>query len=195
MGVPRHRPDAGGLDTTARPPSGPPPSDGARRRAGAGAFLDQVRAGFTEIYDLLWMDQAALAADRGPLARFANDPTRVLMRPTLTYAVLERLSRHPDVLRDMHVRERLLGQLDRPVAAHPILGRVVDAEREDLRDGDIPLFTARPSSRDLWTSSGVCLQDVLPDTGQGLVRLTMARLGPEDRTWQEWISGRPSPAS
>ncbi|MHA6785702.1 type 2 lanthipeptide synthetase LanM family protein [Pseudonocardia saturnea] len=150
-------------------------------------FLEEVRGGFTRIYDLLHRHRADLVDDGGPLARFRNDPVRVLMRPTLTYAVLERLSRHPDVLRDTEARESLLDGLRRPVTAHPVLGRVVDAERDDLRDGDIPLFTGRPSSRDLWTSTDERLPDVVPETGQDLVRRTVARLGPEDRAWQEWI--------
>ena len=66
-------------------------------------ILDHVEAitiGFATLYQLLQQHREELLSADGPLARFARDTVRVVLRPTLTYGLLLRSSFHPDALRD-----------------------------------------------------------------------------------------------
>lgn len=148
---------------------------------------DEVAAGFRSVYDVLCRDRADLLAPGGPVARFAHDEVRVIVRPTNSYAILLHASLHPDVLRDAADRDRLLDKLSGMVQAVPVLGRVVAAEHADLRAGDIPLFTGRPSSRHLWTSRGELLPEVLNESGLDRVRWRLEGMGPVDLIRQEWF--------
>ena len=150
-------------------------------------YASEVAAGFTSIYDLCRTHRADMVAKDGPVARFAADEVRVLVRPTRTYAALLHASLHPDVLRSAAERGKLLDKLSARVDALPVLGRVVGAERHDLAEGDVPLFTTRPRSRDLWTSRGVRLRNVIAPPGLDLVTTRLQRLGPADLARQQWF--------
>ena len=106
------------------------------------------------MYRLLCEHREELLSDEGPLARFAQDEVRVILRPTRTYASLLSESFHPDLLRDALERDRCSIGCGPRSSTGPHLARVVAAERDDLLNGDIPLFTTRPGSRDLWTGAG-----------------------------------------
>ena len=61
-------------------------------------------------------------------------------------------SHHPNVLRNTLDRDRLFDWLW-PAVEH--------AEREDLCKGDVPIFTTRPGSQNLWASSNKCIANFL----------------------------------
>jgi type 2 lantibiotic biosynthesis protein LanM len=69
----------------------------------------------------------------------------------------------------------------------PHLARVVPAEIEDLTDGDIPMFTTRPDSRDLWSSSGERVPEFFAEPSASHVRRRLERLGPKDLEQQLWF--------
>ena len=122
-------------------------------------YTEELEAGFKAIYHLLQEHRAALLSETGPLEAFANDEVRTILRATQTYAVLLRESFHPDMQRDALERDRLFAQLWLQVEHMPYLARVIQAETEDLEHGDVPVFTSRPNSRDLWTSTGERIAD------------------------------------
>ena len=53
---------------------------------------------------------------------------------------------HPDYLRDALDLDRLLDRLWVGVENNPHLLRLIKAERRDLIEGDVPIFTTRPES-------------------------------------------------
>ena len=67
------------------------------------------------------------------------------------------------------------------------MARVFPAERADLLQGDIPLFTTRPGTRDLWTAAGERLADFFAQSGLEQVRQHLGRLGDEDLQRQVWL--------
>jgi len=148
---------------------------------------DAIATGFVATYRLLEQQRAALLATDGPLARFAADEVRVILRPTQTYGVLLREGFHPDVLHDELDRAQLFDRLWGPVEHQRHLARVIPAELEDLAEGDVPMFTARPGSVDLWTSSGVRLPDFFDEPSLSHVHRLIGRLGAEDRERQLWF--------
>lgn len=143
--------------------------------------------GFRAMYRLLEHHRGELLAVEGPLERFADTEMRVILRGTDLYARLLLSSYHPDLLPSALLRDRLFDKLWLSVEQRPDLWRVVRAEIEDLAVGDVPRFTSRPSSADLYTSSGERVEDFFPHSGMELVRRRFAQLGERDLERQSWI--------
>ncbi|HSS48176.1 MAG TPA: type 2 lanthipeptide synthetase LanM, partial [Thermoanaerobaculia bacterium] len=114
-------------------------------------YRDEMTRGFATVYRLLASHRDEL---RREIARFAEDPVRVVLRPTRIYGLLLQESFHPDYLRDALDRDRLFDRLGLEVESQPNLARVIAAEHRDLSEGDVPSFSTLPSSHDLWTSRG-----------------------------------------
>ena len=94
---------------------------------------------------------------------------------------------HPDYLRDALDRERLLDLLWAGMEENPHLLPLIAAERRDLMEADIPIFTTRPVSNDIFTSTGEKINGFLEQTGLALSRKTVEVLGPEDLHKQIWF--------
>jgi type 2 lantibiotic biosynthesis protein LanM len=150
-------------------------------------YGDALVTGFTRIYQLLLRHRDALVADDGPLSRFAADQVRVIVRPTRIYAKMLEDSFHPDILRDARDHERFLDRLRVGIDICPHLARTIPAEHEDLRNGDIPLFTTQPGSRDVWTSAGERLPDLLAEPALTSARRRVGRLSSHDLDRQRWL--------
>jgi lantibiotic modifying enzyme len=116
-------------------------------------YIEAIIAGFTSVYRLLQEHREELLAADGRIAQFGDDEVRVVLRPTRNYGLILMESYHPDVLRNALDRDRLLDSLWADVKQNPALSRIIAAEQSDLLRGDIPFFTGRPKSRDLWTSA------------------------------------------
>jgi class II lanthipeptide synthase len=150
-------------------------------------YAEDLRVGFKSIYRLLQGHRDELLSENGPLARFANDELRTVLRATQTYAVLLRESYHPDMLRDSLDRERLFDRLWIQIEDFPYLARVIPAELEDLHHGDIPIFTSRPNSCDIGTSSSELIPGFFDESSLTCVRRRLAQLGDEDLERQLWF--------
>jgi type 2 lantibiotic biosynthesis protein LanM len=151
------------------------------------AHTESLLAGFTHVYELLRTHRDALMAEDGPLWRMRDAEVRVLMRPTLLYTSLLEDSLHPDVMRDALDRDRFLDKLWVDAERFPFIPRIVRAEREALEQGDIPLFTTRPGSRDVWAGADSRIPELFAEDGLSLVRGRLARFGPEDLAQQVWF--------
>jgi type 2 lantibiotic biosynthesis protein LanM len=155
--------------------------------ASARDHVPQVLAGFKGMYQLLLHNRAGLLHSAGPLANFEQDEIRVLLRPTRTYDQLLFESFHPDTLRDALERGLLLDRLWTVVPERPFMSSVIGAEQADLLQGDIPVFTTRPTSLLLYTASGEPIDGVLIETGMDLARRRIEQLSNQDMSRQEWF--------
>ena len=143
--------------------------------------------GFESMYRLLERHRNEMWASGGPLAAFADVPIRVVLRPTQLYATLLRESFHPDVLRDALDRDRLFDRLWETLEVQPNMRPAIPAELGDLRRGDIPMFTGRPSSRDLIDGAGNTIKDMLERPGIEQSQDRMAGFGDDDLAQQVWF--------
>jgi type 2 lantibiotic biosynthesis protein LanM len=150
-------------------------------------FLADVEAGFVEVYELLAASRAELLAPGGPLERFAQDEVRVILRPTSRYSELLIEGTHPDALRDALDRDRLFDGLWEIVQHRPELAALVPVEIEALWRGDIPLFTTRPDSTDLWADADRRFAGILPVTSMRQMRERLERFGHDDLACQLWL--------
>ena len=150
-------------------------------------YLGAIAEGLERMLRLLLRNRDELIRPDGPLAPFAETEVRVVLRPTQGYALLLQESLHPFSLGDALDRDRLLDHLWVAVENRPGLAAVIPWEHQDLSRGDIPYFTTRPDSRDLWTSGGRCLPGFLPASGLERMRELLARLDHEEIARQVWV--------
>src|SRR5262249_52281577 len=128
-----------------------------------------------------------LLAEDGPIAAFARDQVRVVLRPTRTYAMLLAESCHPDVLRLGFERDRLFDRLWRDVEMRPRIAELIAAETGDLRRGDVPVFTTRPDSTELWTSSDERMASFFEESSLSSARERIAEASDSDLSRQTWF--------
>ncbi|MGW3329479.1 type 2 lanthipeptide synthetase LanM family protein [Streptomyces rubiginosohelvolus] len=156
------------------------------------ALCDGFRAGYTAIHD----HRDELLHPDGPLRRFAGDEVRVVPRPTWTYTTLLDESTHPDLMRDATERHRVLSLLRTPLLGVPALSGVEDEEIAELWCGDVPVFTTRPGSAELWGGTGRTVAGPAPDgsatgadaaTGLARVEAKVRAMDTVDRQDQERI--------
>src|SRR6185503_19963340 len=69
----------------------------------------------------------------------------------------------------------------------PHLAKAIRAERDDLHNGDIPIFVTRPGSRDLWSSTRERIGDFLPESAMAGVRRRVEQLSENDLERQRWF--------
>ncbi|MCA9653960.1 MAG: type 2 lantipeptide synthetase LanM [Myxococcales bacterium] len=149
-------------------------------------FEGDLAEGFVAVYRALVEHRGALLADDGPIAAFADDEVRCVLRATRVYGMLLTEAFHPDHLRDGLERERLLDRIWVGVETMPHLRRVVGHERAELEHGDVPLFTTRVGSRDLWSGGGERVAEMLPTTGLQQVIERIRSLDESDLARQRW---------
>ncbi|MGT8956980.1 type 2 lanthipeptide synthetase LanM family protein [Bacillus cereus] len=150
-------------------------------------YVDSLKIGFSMIYRLLLTNRSELLSNDGPLTSFADDETRVILRATQTYATLLDESYHPDVLRDALDRDQLFDQLWVSVVHSPHLSKIIPAEQRALQNGEIPKFTTKPNSQDLWTCTGERIVNFLDKTGLEHVHERIKKLSEEDLEKQLWF--------
>jgi type 2 lantibiotic biosynthesis protein LanM len=150
-------------------------------------YEEDITTGFTAMYRLLQKHRGELLAAGGPLARFASDEVRAILRATQTYGAILRESYHPDVLRDALDRDRLFDQLWTQVEHTPHLARAMPFELADFQQGDIPMFSSRPHSRDLWSSSGERIPGFFAESSLTHVKQRLERLDDKDLEQQLWF--------
>ncbi|MGH2510292.1 MAG: type 2 lanthipeptide synthetase LanM, partial [Ktedonobacteraceae bacterium] len=148
-------------------------------------YKQSIIAGFTSVYQLLLEHREELLTTILP--RFTHDEVRVLVRPTQQYVMLQNDSTHPNVLRDALDRDRIFERLWLGTELEPHLAHLILAERADLWREDIPKFTTRPDSRDLFTAHGETIINFFPESSQNLTRKCIQRMGERDLTRQVWI--------
>ena len=151
----------------------------------AGDYAEAFVTGFRWVYRLILARRDELKTAGSVLDRFGEDEVRFIARATATYAVLLRTCQHPDLLRNALDRDQVLDRLWLGTAQYTQLTRLIPAEVRDLQSGNIPLFTSRPNSRDLWTSEGECIPEILERPTMALAWEGLNRLGEEDLEQQE----------
>ncbi|WP_103528573.1 type 2 lanthipeptide synthetase LanM family protein, partial [Streptomyces sp. SM12] len=173
----------GGRDGWSHGPGGSSPGPGGVDPADHAA---ELLHGFRSAYRALLAHRSALTAPGGLLERAAAEPVRLVVRPSQKYARLLTESLRPEALRDLAARRGAFGALFEDTG-RPVLRALAPYEREQLLDGDIPLFTTTPRSRAVRSSRGDTIEEALPGSALVAVRAKQERLGEEDLRRQEWL--------
>ncbi|MFI9388124.1 type 2 lanthipeptide synthetase LanM family protein [Kutzneria sp. NPDC052558] len=168
-----------------------------RREAEPRDYQAALLTGFQAGYDAIVEHRAELV---GLLRTCVEDEVRFVARPTQLYATLLDESTHPDVLRDALDRDSVFDLLWTDSLDDPTRRRLVPHEIADLWAGDVPMFTTRVGTRDVWSADGVRLPGLLAESGLAAVEAKLAGMGEVDRHNQEWLirasfATRPQPVT
>ncbi|MFI1035158.1 type 2 lanthipeptide synthetase LanM family protein [Streptomyces sp. NPDC020951] len=151
-------------------------------------FSDALLDGFRTGYETITGHREEFTAPGGPVHAFASDEVRMVVRPTRLYTTMLNELTHPDVLGDALDRDREFGILRALPVQADVGPRIVPQELVDLWAGDIPLFTHRPSGRDVVAGSGQVLTGVLAAPALEQVLAKIDAMGTVDLYDQEWIT-------
>jgi lantibiotic modifying enzyme len=165
-----------------------------RRRAGnlptldgrdvpAAAHEKALLEGFRHAYDAIVRHRT----DFLDLLEQCDDEVRVAVRHSRGYARLLTESTRPDLMRDGLLRDQALDVLWTESLHHPQRWRVCRDELADLWALDVPLFTTRPTSADLWSAAGHRLPGALERPGLANALAKVNAMSDVDRRDQEWI--------
>ena len=150
-------------------------------------YAEEIVGGFCSLYRVLAEHRQELLAPGSLLRGLANLEVRVLLRPTMIYSLMLRESFHPDFLRDALDRDRFFDKLWQQVPRRRMLQKLVLAEQNALREGDIPLFRALPGSRAIWTDAGACLEDFFSKSGLEMLEARLRSFSEKDLRRQVWF--------
>lgn len=125
-----------------------------KRRAESTDFLDDIRQGFADAYRVLLDHRDDLLAEDGVVASFERCDIRYLVRPTWHYAALLWDGIHPDYLLSGADRELAFERLWGAVDALPGIAPLILAERDALRNEDVPVFRVSAGDTTLRSASG-----------------------------------------
>ncbi|MEV4535217.1 type 2 lanthipeptide synthetase LanM family protein [Asanoa sp. NPDC049518] len=151
-------------------------------------FRTDLVDGFRDTYRLILRHRDELLAPDGPLAAFADDPNRVIVRPTRGYMTFLLESFHPDLLRDALDRDRFFENLWSAHSAVPGRAALIASEVAQLHDGDIPLFRGTPGSADLMDGDGrVVVADAFEQTGLRCAAERVGEMSEADLVRQTWF--------
>ncbi len=150
------------------------------------AHAEAMSGGFRAMRAWLVRERDLLLPPEGPLRRFARDRVRVVMRPTRVYGLLIDESWNPDVLREEAARDALFDRLQ-GLSDAVELRAVAKSERDDLRAGDVPVFTSQPGSRHLWDSRGESRRDLFAESALDEACRRLAAMDERDVEREAWL--------
>ncbi len=148
-----------------------------------------IERGFANVYQTILENREELLAPDGPLASFAGDDVRLILRGTRIYRLMELDGYHPDLLRDALDRDRHLDRLWLGVGNENLSPFVLRQEREELERLDVPLFSSRPGERRLYCGTGRHLDEFFESSGLEIVAARIGRLGERNLELQRWMVG------
>jgi type 2 lantibiotic biosynthesis protein LanM len=143
-----------------------------------------LQDGFRTGYDAITRHRAALLT---LLERCGEDEVRVAVRNSAGYARLLAESTRPELLRDGLVRDHAFDVLWTESTGHPLRWQACRDEIADLWALDVPLFTTRPNTTDLWSATGRRLPGVLARSGLASALAKVTAMNEVDRRDQQWI--------
>jgi type 2 lantibiotic biosynthesis protein LanM len=150
-------------------------------------FTSELIDGFAQTFNLLTTARSELLSENGPITRFSEDRVRVILRPTVAYTLLLLSGYHPHCLGDGISLDARFDRLLSVTYDKPSCEAVIAGERHDLWQGDIPLFTSRPASRHVWTSTGALIPNFFREAGLDCVRRRLSRMDDRNLDLQTWL--------
>lgn len=141
-------------------------------------YVHDVLDGFQQIYRMVLIDKPDF---RAYFERFTDLYSRYLVADTQKYSMLISLSYHPDLLKEKKKREDLFQILWKFKTRKSEYDDVIhNCEKEDLLQGDVPIFHVKYDSRHLYFHDKVVIEDYTDQTAMESVNETIENLSEKD---------------
>ncbi|MEQ9367537.1 MAG: type 2 lanthipeptide synthetase LanM family protein [Coleofasciculus chthonoplastes F3-SA18-01] len=167
----------GGMLTLAKGPS----LDGVN--LSLGNYVEELIAGFQQMYQFLLEQRNILLATDSPLATLAHQRVRFIFRSTNIYAFVLQKTLHPKFLRDGADRSIELDILSRALLAadsKPFIWPILKAEQQALEQLDIPYFIAYSDSDALTIAPNQVIETCFTKPSYDLMVSHLNQLSNED---------------
>jgi type 2 lantibiotic biosynthesis protein LanM len=153
-------------------------------------FIDEIVTGFEQMYRWLMLHQEKLLSQDSPLLLFADQECRFVFRNTRTYAAILNNSYHPDFMEVGIARSVGLDVLSRGFLKSlnkPDFWPILEAEKQDMEQLDIPMLTANTSSLHLNLANGTIIPDVFDKSSLERVFSDVQSLNETDLMFQSQV--------
>ncbi|MED7929204.1 type 2 lanthipeptide synthetase LanM family protein [Nonomuraea sp. LP-02] len=157
------------------------------KKANAYEYRDDILTGYRTAYRILQDHRADFLRQDGPLAAFADDEIRMILRPTQLYYTLLTESWHPDYQQDALDRDNFLDALWSGYPDLPQRDAVIASEVTQIRAGDIPIFHSRPGTRDLYAHGRLLVAGMFDRSGLDRSRERIEGMSHAHREQQSWF--------
>ncbi|MBR8834882.1 MAG: type 2 lantipeptide synthetase LanM family protein [Stigonema ocellatum SAG 48.90 = DSM 106950] len=150
-------------------------------------YLDDLVAGFEQMYRFLFSHQAVLLAPTSPLMSLAHQKVRYVFRSTRIYHLILQNSYAPSLLRFGIDRSIALDVLSRAFVTEeekPVFWSILAAELQAMEQLDIPIFTVLSSSDSLELTTGVVIPELFEEPSFKRVLLRLSSLSEADLAQQ-----------
>ncbi|MBD2532835.1 type 2 lantipeptide synthetase LanM [Nostoc flagelliforme FACHB-838] len=150
-------------------------------------YLEDLVAGFEQMYRLLFSHQAVLLAPTSPLMILAHQKVRYVFRSTRIYHRILQNSYAPSLLRFGIDRSIALDVLSRAFLTweqKPVFWSILAAELQAVEQSDIPIFTVLSSSDSLELPKGVIIPELFEEPSFKRVLRRLSSLNEADLAQQ-----------
>lgn len=151
-------------------------------------YTEAILAGFQATYRYFMAQKALMTSPDSPLMRFKGQQGRFLVRHSNDYSTLLMSARHPVFLKDGLAYGIHLEHLARfyPMSQYDATHRrILQAERQAIMRGDIPLFVARVDRCALFTEDDeIITEDYFTKSSFDYALERMSNLEEGDLVWQ-----------
>lgn len=155
-------------------------------------FVDEICEGFSKVYDFFNENKAKINKENNEFNELFNNEVRFIFRPTRIYSVILKNSFTAWSLQDGLHRSLTIDYLSRAFLTQvnkPNIWRLLDIERANLENLDIPFFTVFPRSESL-NIEGEAINNYFNGSSWQNVINQLSILSDEDKSFQvELIKG------
>jgi type 2 lantibiotic biosynthesis protein LanM len=144
--------------------------------------------GFEEIYRFFINRREVLMSEESPLRRFTGQTGRFLFRNTRVYGLLLHHASQPAFMREGIDRSLHFEKLSRGFLAEgtrPVYWPLLEQERQDLEQLDIPLLECNTANRKLFLVAGTAINDWFSSSGEQAVYSRLQALDETDLCRQQ----------
>ncbi|NER98445.1 MAG: type 2 lantipeptide synthetase LanM [Symploca sp. SIO1B1] len=153
----------------------------------ASDYVDEIVAGFSEMYELFKIHRVSILSANSPLNKLLQESTRFVFRPTSSYSHILKRTLHPDFLRDGIERSIQIDLLSASLLSSetkPAAWSFIKAEHQALDQMDIPLFKSSSTSNEVTITPNQTVKGLFLETGFQRLHSRLNNLSNKDLEWQ-----------
>jgi len=145
-------------------------------------FFEEIQKGFEKVYSFLVEHQLEVLE---MLELFRSVPIRYLVRDTQQYSMLLMTLGHPDLLIKDPDRQAVWDVLERGIEHEESTGWILEQERQELLQGDVPYFYYTACKKELCSGTGGIWKEYFDDTAMQCIENRLKHMCNTDLERQE----------
>ncbi len=157
------------------------------KRVSPAAHLEDISAGYNELYEHFLSHRDMYAAPDSPLGAIAQHTARAVLRDTDGFVTLLDESFHPTLLQSRAARAAHFLNLWPQITAKPGSAPLFAEDFRQLWNGDVPYYAYKPRQAQISRPDGTPTGFSFEKSGYARYLKRLTSLSPADKTLQSWI--------